>query len=409
MKKVLLLMLAVSLLAACGDDGSSSSANPDEQSSSSIEKGSSSSAEKGSVVDERDGQTYKTVKIGDQWWFAENLNYDVPNSVCYDNSETNCKKYGRLYRWQEAVKGACPEGWFLPRYADVNELFYETGATGYSENAFVLISRKNVNWSEATDDYGFSAMMGGYFRLDEDNPENNFGGLGQYSSYWQEEGVDSKADYFFINANSNDVGGSSTFIGLEKFSVRCVKDENRDNFVQPCKTDSTDTCDYGTLTDERDGRTYKTVTIGKHTWMAENLNYEVENSWCYDSKPEKCETNGRLYSGDASLNACPSGWHLPGKEDWDALARMTGFDEQGWVVTGLEEWPDATDAYGLSVIPAGNGTTSGKTYINENEIAYFCGALDENECYSGWFVNSSRMGTNCLADNDTYAVRCVKD
>lgn len=94
------------------------------------------------------GQTYRTVGIGSQMWFAENLNYadsvTTPNlkasSFCYGNKPENCQKYGRLYYWTAAMnlnskysttsamagsnipnpaRGICPEGWHIP----VNEEF----------------------------------------------------------------------------------------------------------------------------------------------------------------------------------------------------------------------------------------------------------------------------------------------
>ncbi|OQY03255.1 MAG: hypothetical protein B6I20_05410 [Bacteroidetes bacterium 4572_117] len=75
--------------------------------------GVSLTAQNGSVVDTRDGKTYKTIQIGQQIWMAENLDYNIEKSYCFAKKTENCEKYGRLYRWEAASK-ACPEGWHLP-------------------------------------------------------------------------------------------------------------------------------------------------------------------------------------------------------------------------------------------------------------------------------------------------------
>ena len=82
----------------------------------------------GILTDSRDGQTYRTVKIGNQVWMAENLNYETANSYCYQDSVSNCTKYGRLYTWA-AAKAACPSGWHLPTEVEFKELVATVGGS----------------------------------------------------------------------------------------------------------------------------------------------------------------------------------------------------------------------------------------------------------------------------------------
>ena len=176
----------------------------------------------GTFKDSRDGKTYKTVKVGDKTWMAENLNFAAKGSACYENKDANCTKYGRMYNWNTAVK-ACPAGFHLPSddewtalvdYADVEK------------NAGKKLKSK-AGWNEGgngTDDYGWSALPGGY-----NSGGKLFGHAGDYGYWWSATEED--------NCNARYWGGSYGFDGgevgcvdvmdLDKsalFSVRCVQD-----------------------------------------------------------------------------------------------------------------------------------------------------------------------------------------
>ena len=130
MNKIFLLALAAStfMLVACGDDdsGFEGAKNAWDYLNPGIDYG--------EFTDARDGQRYKTVKIGDQTWMAENLNYSVNPDVQSwrggGSRETvdDCSKYGRLYTWAAAVD-ACPEGWHLPSKTEWRNLFNAVGGS----------------------------------------------------------------------------------------------------------------------------------------------------------------------------------------------------------------------------------------------------------------------------------------
>jgi uncharacterized protein (TIGR02145 family)/uncharacterized repeat protein (TIGR02543 family) len=84
----------------------------------------------------------------------------------------------------------------------------------------------------------------------------------------------------------------------------------------------------GTFTDYRDGKMYKTVEIGGKKWMAENLNYKTSKSYS--------GTYGRLYTWNAAISACPRGWHLSTRQDWNHLGQAVGGKEDKKNIGGLE-------------------------------------------------------------------------
>jgi len=119
-----------------------------------------------SFKDSRDGKTYKTVKIGNQTWMAENLNYNASGSKCYENKDSNCKKYGRLYIWKAALT-ACPSGWHLPSDADWNVLMKSVNPSCSNNSDCAGAGKKlkaTSGWDRngnGEDAFGFSALPGG--------------------------------------------------------------------------------------------------------------------------------------------------------------------------------------------------------------------------------------------------------
>ncbi len=91
--------------------------------------------ETGLILDKPNNVSYGTVKIGSQWWMAENLN-EATGKVCYSNLVSNCNLYGGLYTWTnlmngattERAKGLCPTSWHIPSQAEWQQLvdFYGT-------------------------------------------------------------------------------------------------------------------------------------------------------------------------------------------------------------------------------------------------------------------------------------------
>ena len=187
------------------------------------------------------------------------------------------------------------------------------------------------------------------------------------------------------------------------------------SYVTPCKTDGVDTCEYSELTDERDAQIYKTVKIGDQVWMAENLNYKTENSYCYNDSTTYCDMYGRLYTWDVAMGICPSGWHLPDTTDWKILVESVGgWNEAGKILKSKTGWIsfENGDNYGFSLLPGGfrhgGGTFNLKGYTaylwvaseNPNTTSYARSIVAEYAAIDSF--------SDALKDN-AYSVRCIKD
>jgi uncharacterized protein (TIGR02145 family) len=172
--------------------------------------------------------------------------------------------------------------------------------------------------------------------------------------------------------------------------------------------------DYGSLTDSRDGKVYKTVKIGYYTWMAENLNYKTPsgNSRCYDNNEANCGKYGRLYDWDAAMNACPAGWHLPSNEEWKILIAAGG-SISGTRLKAGSGWKDkgnGTDDLGFSALPGGFGYSDG--YFNSVGISGYWWTATDNSSDNAYYWGMSHDLEYALYTGDgktsLYSVRCLK-
>jgi len=172
----------------------------------------------------------------------------------------------------------------------------------------------------------------------------------------------------------------------------------------------------GTIfTDPRDGKTYKTVTIGKQTWMAENLNYEASSSKVYDNNSANVQKYGRLYNWETAKMACPLGWHLPSDKEWQELVDFAGGEKiagkklkatSGWVENG-----NGTDEYGFAALPGGYCRTNGMFQF----VGSFGGWLSsteensENVFYRNVGYEQTDIFKYTIAKTTFFSVRCIKD
>lgn len=114
-----------------------------------------------SFTDPRDGQVYKTVKIGNQVWLAENFRYKCDGSFAYEGDEANVEKYGRLYTWDAAMNCA-PPGWHLPSREEWDDLQGYVEANANAEVGTAL--KAKTDWEEyedtpqGSDEFGFCAL-----------------------------------------------------------------------------------------------------------------------------------------------------------------------------------------------------------------------------------------------------------
>ena len=412
----------------------------------------------GVLVDSRDNQTYRTVKIGRLTWMAQNLNYVSERSIPSDYG------IGRLYQWPEALgldsthisesfefdalkliahenhRGICPEGWHIPTVIEYVLLVKAVEAEVGKEHVGSALKSSAVGaWPEEPDEdkptnvSGFSAAYAGwanendrYVKYGEDTW---LGGPTTETIFWATVPNGGSGGYGFHLDKTGMVSDQmSSYYRSGKASVRCVQDRDFDEGkgAGPQQGSVYDSLE-NTLTDLRDNRVYRTTVIGSQVWMAENLKYvttggyadDMEQSRCFNDDPQYCEDFGRLYRWTAAMDIpssyaekvfddtlmhqglCPQGWHVPSNTDFDTLiVNAGGFKTAALNLKSADYWFEGgkprpgTLKYSFDALPI-------MTYYERQPYASEIGRL--SAFWSSWNDNLNGGSLGFVYDKDGIA------
>lgn len=171
-------------------------------------------------------------------------------------------------------------------------------------------------------------------------------------------------------------------------------------------------CEEKESVKDADGNVYPAAKIGDQIWMAKNLNVNVPGSMCYDNKPENCEKYGRLYTWGAAKSACPAGWRLPSRGEFETLLATVG-DSVGNQSKNLRagSWENGANKFGFSALPAGyyGGDYDWKFY----DVGRYASFWSSTEKFGGRAYNlnifDGSASVNYFFKYRGHSVRCLKD
>ncbi len=182
------------------------------------------------------------------------------------------------------------------------------------------------------------------------------------------------------------------------------------------------------FTDPRDGQVYRTIQIADQIWMADNLNYYMDSSFCYLKDTSYCEKYGRIYQFNAALKACPDGWHLASDDEWKKLEINMGMKEK---VANKENYRSTKPGQGNKLKEGGSSgmdiTFGGflsfaysfgeakfnLEFMRINTRGYFWTSTRyeqyKNRGWARYFNESTKINRNVYHEFCGMSVRCIKN
>lgn len=178
--------------------------------------------------------------------------------------------------------------------------------------------------------------------------------------------------------------------------------------------------DYGTMKDGRDGKTYKTVSIGTQVWMAENLAYKASSGcWAYDNNSSNVSKYGYLYNWETAKKVCPSGWHLPSDAEWTKLSDNLGGENvagkklksaSGWKLYEGKNY--GNNESGFNALPGGCRYDSDGSFDDAGTDGLWWSSTP-NESEYAWIRSLDYYDGKVYRRKDyrktSFSVRCAKD
>ena len=440
MRKSILALIASSLFSiafvACGDSG----ADAGDSNNSNWKKDSSS--DPSVLIDVRDGEQYRTVRIGNQLWMAENLRfYDTLWSPTLpDYSEAD--EYGRLYTYGAAMaghdyidsgynEGICPVGWHLPSMAEFDVLKNFVSEFCPSVDSCL---RSTEGWDFAGNDrFGFNAKHSSETNIARYWTSNSADAgmrINTDHGYTYRSNSSDAVMYVLRDSYGYDTFGADFAAKVNLFYVRCVKGsevdsaaymdnylKGRENMIeylsssaayqaylssssaaewarvqQGAKKYFNPDLNYGEFVDTRDGQTYGYLQIGNYTWMAENMKVDLTDFFSYKCiqalltcrYPTREDSiayyeHGLAYSDSLLDQVCPLGWHVPSKAEWEDLFSVDS--NAGSYLATDGNWPAGDGLFNKNEITNSTGFTAIATDGSQTRFneTYFWTSTDSLE------------------------------
>ena len=294
-------------------------------------------------------------------------------------------------------KKACPFGWHIPRESEWKELLAYVGGECFA--GFMLKAQEG--WGE---DYAFDAFGLGIKPTDGNEARFLIGG--------NKKGEITGSVVFAKGSNIATIKNDTANVS----GLLCMKGRLKDDTLSYMNPE----LEYGEFTDSRDNRTYKTINIGHTKWMAENLNFETDSSVCYNGTRDvnsfSCMRYGRFYRHEDAMTACPAGWHLPTKDDFDTLMYLAAHNKKArYLVSQENDTQKGTNSSGFSLIMMGYIWNGRDDFGDTATYLWSSTELNDSLVYAlsahkvGYADDSAFVSKANAKGNTKFNVRCVSE